>query len=187
MLDPHLAVGPNGVAVLAWSEDGLLDPRDEESLFTQPWVAYRPAEAVSGKNRPRSAPATRRVDDVAIDAEGMATVAIGGKTLSLLRSNDGTWREDGTFDGAAAELAASGLKDDQSHDLPDLPRADQGAGDTSRHRGPLVRAEESARRLEVRPSRPARVRRSTTTTRPWSRTTTPRRWCSPRGSGRKRQ
>ncbi|MET0839722.1 MAG: hypothetical protein ABWY19_13130, partial [Marmoricola sp.] len=38
----------------------------------------------------------------------MATVAIGGKTLSLLRSSDGTWREDGTFDGAAAELAASG-------------------------------------------------------------------------------
>ena len=107
VLDPQLAVGPQGVAVLAWGEDALLDPRDEESVFTQQWVAYRPAGG-DWQEPTKVGARDETVDDVVIDADGVATVVIGGKTLSLLRSTDGTWREDATFGRGSAALATSG-------------------------------------------------------------------------------
>ena len=181
VLDPQLEVGPDGVAVLAWSEEGLLDPRDEESVFMQPWVAYRPAGG-DWQEPTRIGARDDTVDDVVIDVDGVATVVIGGMTLTLLRSTDGTWREDATFERGSAALATAGETLDmifQTFPEPIKVQATHRDDDGPWSDPESVSPEGASRRVLAG--------RSTTTTRPWSRTTAPRRWCSPPGSGRCRQ
>jgi hypothetical protein len=115
--DPHLAVGRDGSAVLAWTEEGLRDPADEESLFWQPWASYRPSGGDwqqpvmvgvggdgAGNNFGDAA------DDAAVAPDGTGIVVVSGTAgLRTLRTTGDGWESDGEFPGATTgELAVSG-------------------------------------------------------------------------------
>lgn len=112
--DPHLAVGRNGSAVLAWTEEGLRDPGDEESGFSQPWASYRPSGGdwqkpvmIGVRGDGSGDDLTETVDDAAVDPEGTGIVVVSGENLRTLCSTGGAWESDGEFFGATGELEVS--------------------------------------------------------------------------------
>ena len=99
MGEPHLAVGANGSAAMAWTEDSLTDPSDEDSGFTQAHAVYRPAgrewqqEVMLGRGRHDPRGFGNYADEVGIDSRGLATVVVsddGG--MRAFRNEGRTWK-----------------------------------------------------------------------------------------------
>lgn len=99
MGEPHLAVGPDGSAAMAWTEDSLTDPSDEESGFTQAHAVYRPAgrewqqEVMLGQGRHGPHGFGNGADEVGIDSRGLATVVVTDASgMRAYRSDGRNWK-----------------------------------------------------------------------------------------------
>lgn len=114
VMDPHLATAADGSAVLGWTEEGLTDRRDEDSWFTQAWAAYRTADGEwqdpvhVGDRRQDPAGSRSAVDDVAMDEDGVASIAVSrGQGLTLYQNEDGPFETEHRVDGGTGELAVT--------------------------------------------------------------------------------
>ena len=114
VMGPHMATSADGSAVLAWTEEGLTDPRDEDSWFTQAWAAYRDTDGEwqdpvnLGDRRPDPAGSGSSVDDVAMDEHGVASIAVSkDHGLTLYQNDHGPFEAEHTVDGGTGELAVT--------------------------------------------------------------------------------
>ena len=101
VLDPHLAVGPDGSAAIAWTEESITDPRDEDSGFTQAHAVYRPAggqwqrQVMLGHWGDDGQGFGNEAGEVGIDGRGVATVLVAdGRGSRAFRNEGRTWNEE---------------------------------------------------------------------------------------------
>ena len=115
VLDPHLAVGSDGSAALAWTEQSLDDPRDEDSTFTQAHAVYRPArgpwqrETMLGRRKADRRNIGNEVGDVGIDGQGVATVLVAdSRGTRAFRDEGENWAEAEFIDkGSATDMVVA--------------------------------------------------------------------------------
>jgi hypothetical protein len=133
LAEPHLAVGSDGETAIAWAENSLHDPQDEESYFSQVWVAYRAAGQEWQDPYAVGQPhwdSTLIAEDVVVDGDGVAVVAVTGvRGISTARNSGAGWEEDG-------EVIRSGNSES------DLGVGADGALDIAWHTGKRVPAED---------------------------------------------
>lgn len=112
--DPHLAVGADGSAVVAWSADAFTDRGDEERSLIEAWVAYRPVAGDWQRAR-RIGARDDTIDEIGIDPRGVMTAVVAGRSglRTVVRSSTGQWRDGEILDtgnsgGADLSLAPDG-------------------------------------------------------------------------------
>jgi hypothetical protein len=114
VIDPHLAVGPDGSAAMSWTEESLTNPADEDSVW-QAHAAYRPAgrpwqrEVELGQRTADANHLGNEADEVGIDNRGVATVLVADERgTRAFRYEGRTWRAQEYLDkGAATDMVVS--------------------------------------------------------------------------------